>query len=201
LSNPPSTLLICCGAIAREVVSIVRDHGWDNIRVQCLPPILHNDPPRILEGVREKIRENRDRFDRLLVLYGDCGTGGGMRALLEEEGIEGMEGAHCYQAFAGDAYAKLVEEEPGIFFVTDFLARNFQRLVFQGLGLDRFPKLRDAYFGRYRKMVYLAQTKDPALEAMARAAADSIGLDLEIRYTALGGYVTFLRERQVQIKT
>jgi hypothetical protein len=200
LSDQPSTLLICCGAIARGVVSIVRDHGWDNIRVQCLPPVLHNDPPRILEGVREKIRENRDRFDRLLVLYGDCGTGGRMQTLLEEEGVEGIGGAHCYEAFAGDAYARLVAQEPGTFFLTDFLARHFERLVFKGLGLDRFPKLRKAYFGRYRKMVYLAQTRDPALEERARAAANSIGLELEIRYTALGGYVNFLRERQLRSK-
>jgi len=178
-------------------VSIVRDNGWENIRVQCLPPILHNDPPKILEGVRKKIRENRNLFDRLLVLYGDCGTGGGMQALLEEEDVEGIGGAHCYEAFAGDMYTKLMTEEPGTFFLTDFLARHFERLVFKGLGLDRFPKLRNVYFGRYRKMVYLAQTKNPALEELAQAAADSIGLELEIRYTALGGYVTFLTERQV----
>lgn len=196
MSTKPSTLLICCGAIAHEVVAIVRDHGWENIRVQCLPPILHNDPPKIVARVREKIRENRESFDRLLVLYGDCGTGGGMQALLEEEGVEGIGGAHCYEAFAGDTYAELIASEPGTFFLTDFLARNFRRLVFQGLGLDRFPKLRKVYFGRYRKVVYLAQRKDPALEEMARAAADSIGLEFEIRPTGLGGYERFLRAHQ-----
>jgi hypothetical protein len=196
VSDPPSKLLICCGAIAREVMCIVRDHGWDNIRVQCLAPILHNDPPKILEGVREKIRDNRDRFDRLLVLYGDCGTGGRMQALLDAEGVEGIGGAHCYEAFAGEAYSQLMAQEPGTFFLTDFLARHFERLVFTGLGLDRFPKLRDAYFGRYKKMVYLAQTKDPALEERARAAADSIGLELEIRHTGLGNYERFLQTRQ-----
>jgi len=197
VSDRPSTLLICCGAIAREIVSIVRDHGWDNIRVQCLPPILHNDPPKILEGVRRKIHENRNRFDRVLVMYGDCGTGGGLQAMLEQEGIESIGGPHCYQAFAGDAYTRLMAEEPGTFFLTDYLAKNFERLVFKGLALDRFPKLRNTYFGRYRKMVYLAQTKDPALEEMAREAADSIGLELEVRFTALGRYVPFLENRQV----
>ena len=196
MSEQPSTLLICCGAIAREIVSIVRDHGWDNIRVQCLPPILHNDPPKILEGVRRKIRENRGRFDRLLVLYGDCGTGGGLQAMLEEEGVESIGGPHCYQAFAGDAYSQLTADEPGTFFLTDYLARNFERLVFKGLALDRFPRLRNTYFGRYRKVVYLAQSKDPLLEDLARKAADSIGLELEIRFTALGHYVPFLESRQ-----
>jgi len=196
VSEQPSTLLICCGAIAREIVSIVRDHGWDNIRVQCLPPILHNDPPKILEGVRRKIRENRGRFDRLLVLYGDCGTGGGLQAMLEEEGVESIGGPHCYQAFAGDAYSQLTADEPGTFFLTDYLARNFERLVFKGLALDRFPRLRNTYFGRYRKVVYLAQSKDPLLEDLARKAADSIGLELEIRFTALGHYVPFLESRQ-----
>lgn len=198
MANRPSTLIICCGAIAREVVSIVREHGWENIRVQCLPPILHNDPPKILEGVRKKIRDNRDDFDRLLVLYSDCGTGGGMQALLDEEGVEGIGGAHCYEVFAGDSYTKLVAEEPGMFFLTDFLARNFERLVFRGLGLDRFPKLRKTYFGRYKKMVYLAQSENADLEAMARAAARSVGLELEVRYTARGRYETFLRSRQAE---
>lgn len=173
----------------------MRENGWNTMRVQCLPAALHNDPARIVEEVRLQIRDNRERFDRLLVLYSDCGTGGGLQRMLEEEGVEGIGGAHCYEVFAGSSFAQMIEEEPGRFFVTDFLARNFDRLVFRGLGLDRFPKLRDTYFGNYTKLVYLAQTRDPDLQAKAEAAAESIGLDFELRYTAHGGYESFLRAR------
>lgn len=174
----------------------MRENGWDNIRVQCLPAALHNDPARIVDAVRATIRNERERFDRLLVLYSDCGTGGGLQRMLDEEGVEGIGGAHCYEVFAGGSFARMVEEEPGCFFVTDFLARNFDRLVFRGLGLDRFPSLRETYFGRYKKLVYLAQTRDPELLVRAEAAARSIGLDFEVRHTRHGGYEGFLRARQ-----
>lgn len=196
MTQRPSTLVICCGAVAREVVAIVRHNGWDHIRIQCLAPDLHNDPERLLEGVRATIHDNRDRYDQLMVLYSDCGTGGGMQRLLDEEGIEGIGGAHCYEVFAGSSFSRIIAEEPGCFFVTDFLARNFDRLVYKGLGLDRYPKLRDVYFGRYKKLVYLAQSRDPDLRAKAKAAAESIGLDFEFRYTGFGRYEAFLQTRQ-----
>ncbi len=182
--------------MAREVAAIVRRNGWHHIRIQCLAPELHNDPQRLLDGVRARIRDNREHFDQMMVLYSDCGTGGGMQKLLDEEGVEGIGGAHCYEVFAGPSFSSIIEEEPGCFFVTDFLARNFERLVFRGLGLDRYPKLRDVYFGRYAKLVYLAQSRDPELEAKAQAAAQSIGLEFEFRYTGLGGYESFLQARQ-----
>ncbi len=196
MSQPPSTLVICCGAVAREVTAIVRRNGWEHIRIQCLAPELHNDPQRLLDGVRAKIRDNRERFDRMMVLYSDCGTGGGMQKMLDQEGVEGIGGAHCYEVFAGPSFSSIIEEEPGCFFVTDFLARNFERLVFRGLGLDRYPKLRDVYFGRYRKVVYLAQSRDPELRAKAEAAAESIGLEFEFRYTGFGDYEPFLQTQQ-----
>lgn len=196
MSQPPSTLVICCGAVAREITAIVRRNNWEHIRVQCLAPELHNDPQRLLDGVRAKIRDNRERFDRMMVLYSDCGTGGGMQKMLDEEGVEGIGGAHCYEVFAGPSFSSIIEEEPGCFFVTDFLARNFERLVFRGLGLDRYPKLRDVYFGRYRKLVYLAQSRDPETRAKAEAAAESIGLEFEFRYTGFGDYEPFLQTQQ-----
>jgi hypothetical protein len=196
VSQPPSTLVICCGAVAREITAIVRRNNWEHIRVQCLAPELHNDPQRLLDGVRAKIRDNRERFDRMMVLYSDCGTGGGMQKMLDEEGVEGIGGAHCYEVFAGPSFSSIIEEEPGCFFVTDFLARNFERLVFRGLGLDRYPKLRDVYFGRYRKLVYLAQSRDPETRAKAEAAAESIGLEFEFRYTGFGDYEPFLQTQQ-----
>lgn len=196
MSQPPSILVICCGAVAREVTAIVRRNGWEHIRVQCLAPELHNDPQRLLDGVRAGIRDNRERFDQMMVLYSDCGTGGGMQRMLDEEGVEGIGRAHCYEVFAGASFSSIIEEEPGCFFVTDFLARNFERLVFRGLGLDRYPKLRDVYFGRYRKVVYLAQSRDPELRAKAEAAAESIGLEFEFRYTGFGDYESFLQTQQ-----
>ena len=195
-ANKPSTLVICCGAIANEIVTIVRENGWDHMKIECLPAKLHNDPGGLPEGVRAKIYAGRARGDEVMVLYSDCGTGGGMAKMLEEEGVENIGGAHCYEVFTGsEQFEQLMADEPGSFFVTDFLARHFEKLVFNGLGLDRFPKLRDVYFGKYRKMVYLVQRENPDTLARAEAAAASIGLDLEIRQTGYGGFQKFLEPR------
>ncbi|MBT6428128.1 MAG: DUF1638 domain-containing protein, partial [Rhodospirillaceae bacterium] len=154
---------------------------------------LHNTPQFIPERVREKIRANRDQFERILVLYSDCGTGGRLQAVLDEEGVEGLGGAHCYEMYAGAAaFASITDEEIGCFFLTDYLTRHFERLVIQGLGLDRHPELRDSYFGNYKKILYLAQRDDPDLRARAEAAAAQLGLELEIRRTGLGDYRDFL---------
>ncbi|MDX1655441.1 MAG: DUF1638 domain-containing protein, partial [Candidatus Competibacteraceae bacterium] len=133
------------------------------------------------------IHAGRGRFSRIFVAYGDCGTGGELDRMLAEEGVERLPGAHCYQFFAGErAFEELSEEEPGTFYLTDFLARHFQRLVIQGLGLDRHPQLAPLYFGHYRRLVYLAQRRDPDLEARAREAARELGLDYQYRYTGYG---------------
>lgn len=195
-ARPPSTLVICCGAIAKEIVTIIRENGWDHMKVQCLPAKLHNEPSALPEGVRAKIRAGHARGDEVVVLYSDCGTGGGMAKVLEEEGLENIGGAHCYEVFAGsERFKQLMKDEPGSFFVTDFLARHFEKLVFKGLGLDRFPKLLDVYFGKYRKMVYLVQRENPDTLARAEAAAASIGLELEVRHTGYGGFQHFLEIR------
>jgi len=191
-----STLVICCGAIANEIVTIVRENGWNHMKIECLPAELHNMPDALPEGVRAKIREGRARGDDVLVLYSDCGTGGAMAKVLEEEGVENIGGAHCYEVFTGsEQFKQLMADEPGSFFVTDFLARHFEKLVFNGLGLDRFPKLRDTYFGHYRKMVYLVQRENPEILVRAEAAAASIGLKLEVRHTGFGGFQQFLETR------
>ncbi len=193
----PTTLVICCGAVAREIVGVVRDNGWDHMKVECLPAKLHNEPEGLPEGVRAKITAGRDKFDHIIVLYSDCGTGGRMESMLTEEGIDGIGGAHCYEVFAGrEGFRDIIAEEPGCFFVTDFLARHFEKLVFQGLGLDRFPKLRDTYFAHYKKLVYLAQSEDEDLLARAERAAASVELDFEVRYTGVDGFASFLSERQ-----
>jgi hypothetical protein len=182
-------LLIACGALAREALALKLEH----IDVACLPAQLHNHPRRIPEAVRAKIRAGRAAYDEILCLYGDCGTGGELDRVLKEEGVSRIEGAHCYAFYAGEeAFSRLAEEEPGTFFLTDFLARHFDALVIRGLGLDRFPELRDDYFGNYRRLVHLAQFEDPGLEAKARAAAERLGLAYERRFTGLGGIRAFV---------
>jgi len=189
----PSTLLIACGALAREILALISLNRWDHMAVTCLPAIWHNTPDKIPEGVRAKIRENRGRYDRIVVVYGDCGSGGMLDAVLAEEGVERIPGPHCYEFFATPArFNELVEEELGSFYLTDYLARHFERLIIQGFGLDKHPELRDMMFGNYRRLVYLAQTDDPDLRAKAEAAAKRLGLAYEYRLTGYGDLATFL---------
>ena len=188
-------LVIACGALAREILSL-RDGPLGAFDVTCLPALLHNRPARIPEAVRAKIRRHRADYDEILCLYGDCGTGGELDRVLAEEGVARIDGPHCYSFFAGAAaYDAMVEDELGTFFLTDFLARHFETLVFKGLGLDRHPELRDSYFRHYRKLVYLAQTDDPQADAKAQVAAARLGLAYERRFTGLGGLENFLSER------
>ena len=186
------TLIIACGALAREIVHLQRG-PLAHLDVTCLPANLHNRPERIPAEMRRKIRESRTHYDDILCLYADCGTGGELDRVLREEGVTRIEGAHCYEFFIGaDNFAAMMEEEPGTFFLTDFLVRHFDRLVIAGLGLDRFPQLRDDYFRHYRRLVYLAQFDDNELTLKAEAAAARLGLAFERRLTGLGGLGTFL---------
>ena len=194
MDKAPTTLIIACGALAREILAVIEQAGWTNLSITCLPAIWHNYPDRIPEGVRQKIRENRDRYDRLLVLYGDCGSGGELDRVLEEEGgIERIAGPHCYDFYAGPAnFAAMHEAELGTFYLTDYLVRQFDKLIIEGLGIDRHPELRDAYFGNYKKLIYLAQIDDSALDAKAEKAATRLGLAYERRFTGYGDLKTFL---------
>ncbi len=182
-------LVIACGALAREVLALRLDH----IDVVCLPAQLHNHPKRIPDAMRDKIRASRESYDEILCLYGDCGTGGELDRVLAEERVRRIEGAHCYAFYAGeDDFSRLTEEEPGTFYLTDFLVRHFDALVIRGLGLDRHPELRDDYFRNYRRVVHLAQFDEPDLETKARAAAERLGLAYERRFTGLAGIRAFL---------
>jgi hypothetical protein len=193
VSGPPRTLVVACGALAREFLLVKRLNGWDHLTITCLPASLHNRPQLIPEAVRAKIRAERDGYDRVLCLYGDCGTGGLLDDVLKDEGVERIEGAHCYAFFMGlDEFDALAEEEPATFFLTDYLARHFDTLVIKGLGIDRFPELLETYFGNYRKVVYLAQVPDEALTRKAERAAARLGLPLTIRHTGLSGLEGFL---------
>ena len=180
-------VVIACGALARELTMLIRRNGWDHMQVQCLPPELHNRPERIPDAVRGKIRAAKEQFAAVFVAYGDCGTGGFLDDVLTEEGVDRIPGAHCYEFFAGpEAFSALADEEPGSFYLTDFLARHFDRLIWKGLGLDRYPDLMAQYFGNYRRLVYLSQFEDADLTARARQAADRLGLEFEHRVTGFG---------------
>jgi len=177
-----SVLVIACGAIARELVRIRKLNGWDHVEFQCLPAHLHNTPEKIPQAVLEKIEAERDNFDQLFVGYADCGTGGMLDKALEGSGVERIPGAHCYEFYAGsEVFHGLADEEPGSFYLTDFLVRHFDRLVVRGLGLDRQPALMPIYFGNYRRVVYLAQTDSKKLQEMARKQAEFLGLEYHYR--------------------
>jgi hypothetical protein len=186
-------LLVACGALAREIRALKVAHGWTHLDVSCLPAILHNRPDRIVDAVLARVRAGQRTHDEVLVLYGDCGTGGLLGARLAELGVEQIGGPHCYAFFAGaDDFAAMMEEEPGSFFLTDYLARHFDRLVWRGLGLDRHPQLLKEYFGHYRRVVHLVQQPDPVVAARAEAAAAALRLPLETRATGLTGLAGFL---------
>jgi hypothetical protein len=185
---PPRVVIIGCGALARELLALTRD--VPGVKVLAIDAQLHMQPSRIAAAVEGRIREARTRWGddiRLFVAYADCGTAGSLDAVLEREGVARIEGAHCYEFYAGAAaFAQLQEEELGTFYLTDFLARQFDSIVWAGLGLDVHPELEPMYFGAYRRLVYLAQTDDPALTDRARAAADRLGLAFERRATGFG---------------
>jgi len=189
------SLVIACGALAWEIMALIHANGWDAIEVQCLPADWHNRPQLIPEGVREKIRAAREEFDHIYVAYGDCGTGGLLDAVLEEEGVERIRGPHCYQFYAGDEeFTALHEAELGTFYLTDYLAKHFETLILKGMGVDRHPEIESMLFGNYKKLVYLAQTHNADVEAKARAAAERLNLDFEMIFTGYGGLQPLLAE-------
>jgi hypothetical protein len=184
---PGRVLLLACGALAREVLAVVRLNGWKHVDVHCLPAQLHLRPERIAGAVDAALSDARGRYAHVFVGYADCGTAGALDDVLERHGAERLPGLHCYAFFAGaDAWEAMQDEEPGTFYLTDFLARHFDALVLRALGLDRHPELRQDVFGNYRRLVYLAQTDDPALTERARAAAETLGLAFERRFTGYG---------------
>ena len=196
-------LLLACGALGREIVDLIETNRWTDFDVECLPAIWHNTPDKIPGGLREKIRAAKGKYQRILVLYGDCGTGGGIDKVLAEEGgaipIERIEGPHCYAFFSGNARfaAASQEEDMTVFYLTDYLARHFDKLVWSGLlGLDRHPELLKDYFQHYTKVVYLAQTEDAALDAKAEAAAKRLELAYERRQVGYGEMEGFMRRGQ-----
>jgi hypothetical protein len=187
------TALVPCGALAREVLALKERHNWQ-VDLLGVPSLLHNEPGKIPAAVRERIRQARQEYERVIVVYGDCGTGGMLDRMLEQEGVQRVAGPHCYEMYADGTFEQLMAEAPGTFFLTDYLLKSFDHLVLEGLGLDKYPELRQEYFKNYTRVVYLAQREDPALAERAKWAAGSLGLPLEIRQTGYGKLESRLKE-------
>ena len=186
--------VVACGAIARELNQLKRLNGWTNMTLHCLPAELHNRPERIPPAVAAKLAAIKGRHDQVFVAYADCGTGGRLDAELAKTGTPRLPGAHCYEFFAGtEAFAALADEEPGTFYLTDFLVRHFDRLIRKGLGLDRHPQLRDEYFRNYRRLLHLSQSGDDELRRQAANHAASLRLRFLYRHTGLSPFAGTLQ--------
>ena len=180
-------LLIACGALAREILDLKAANGWTHLDLTCLPANLHLYPEKITDAVRAAVAKHRDQYDDIFVVYADCGTGGLLQAACDEMGVQMVAGPHCYSFYEGNArFAETAETEITTFYLTDFLVRQFDAFIIKPMGLDRHPELRDMYFGNYEKLVYQAQTDDPALTEKAKTCAATLGLTFERRFTGYG---------------
>ena len=185
-------LLIACGALAREILALIKANGWSHMTLTCLPAKYHLYPDKITEAVRDAVEQHRDGYDKIFIVYADCGTGGLLQAECDRLGVEMIAGPHCYSFFEGNDTFAQHEDEITAFYLTDFLVKQFDAFVWKPMGLDRHPELRDMLFGNYTKLVYQAQTRDPALEAKAQDCADRLGLTYEYRFTGYGDLETAL---------
>jgi hypothetical protein len=176
---------VLCGALAREVIAITRRHGWD-VALFGVAAGDHMQPVRIAPDVERRLRELIPRFERIVVLYGDCGTSGRLDEVLARYNVPRIAGPHCYEMYGGAAFDAQMASDPGAFFLTDFLVRGFEGTIAKGLGLDRFPELRDLYFANYNRLIYMVQQEDAALIAKAHLIAARLGLPLELQRTGYG---------------
>ncbi len=188
------TLIIACGALAREVLALIRLNDWQHMDLQCLPAELHLRPEKIPDAVEAAVGAARGKYADIFVAYADCGTGGLLAARCEKLGVEMISGPHCYSFFEGNA-AFAARGEVTSFYLTDFLARQFEAFVWKPMGLDKHPELLEMYFGNYEKLVYLAQTEDADLTQAAMQAAQRLGLAFERRFTGYGGLSKALTSR------
>ena len=187
MKNTEEILIIGCGAIAHEINEIIKLNNWENVQLQCLNAELHNRPEKLPKKIKFVIDSNSDKYSKIFLAYADCGTGGLIDSMLKDYKIERLKGAHCYEFFAGnDLFSKLSEEEPGTFYLTDFLTKNFERLVVRGLKLDQHPELIESFFGNYKRVIYLVQSSNSELTELAMGIADYLGLEFEERLTGFG---------------
>ena len=189
-------LVIACGALAHEIVWLQRLNNWNQIELQCLDAELHNRPKLIPQKLRDKIQENLGQYQSIFVAYADCGTGGEIDRVLEEENIERLPGAHCYSFYATEErFSELAEQELGTFYLTDFLVEHFDRIMIKGLKLDRHPELRDQYFAHYTRVIYLSQRQDAELVNKAKVAAEFLGLGFRHLHTGYGDLDSSLQQQ------
>ena len=187
MSTCNKTLIIACGALARELSEVVSINNLKHIEVECLPASYHNSPDKIPAALEERILKHSADYEQIFVGYADCGTGGKVDKVCEKFGLKRLSGSHCYEFFAGrENFANIQENNIGSFYLTDFLVRHFERLVIKALWIDTHPELLNEYFGNYTQVVYLAQTDDPKLEELACEAAKKLGLELVIKKTGYG---------------
>lgn len=190
-----TTGLITCGALAREVRLLIEKHGWD-AEIIGVPAVDHVFPERIAPHVEERIQERGDQYQRLIVVYGDCGSKGALDDTLDRyPKIERLAGPHCYDFYGGETFQEIMDQEPGTYFLTDFMVRTFEGLIKKSMGLDRYPDLKEDYFRNYHQVVYFAQTDSPPLQDKAAEIAAYLGLPLRIHYTGLGGLEERLARR------
>lgn len=194
-------LVIACGAIAQELIEVLGASSLERaVDVRCLPAEWHNTPERITPAVEELLLAASESGRRCFVAYGDCGTGGQLDAVLARYGAERLPGPHCYSFFAGDQrFNALADAEPGTLWLTDYLARNFERLIMQGMGIRRHPELRDMYFAHYTRVVWLVQQPDPETEQLAHEAASAIDLPLLIETDCMQPFMNTLAHALVPL--
>jgi Protein of unknown function (DUF1638). len=170
--------VIACGAVAQDTAALIARHGWQ-ADVHGISSDLHMTPLDIAPAVEAKIQQLLPRYERIVVVYGDCGTGGRLDKVLAKYPAVRPAGVHCFQWYAGDLYERF-HETTGIYFLTDWLVTNWDRAVINGLGLDRFPWLRETYFGNLTRVVFVRQHPDAEREEKARQIAAFIDKPLEI---------------------
>ena len=186
MKHKKDILIIGCGALAHEVREIIKLNDWDNVRLQCLNADLHNTPKILPKKIKEAIDTNLNDYSKIFLAYADCGTGGLIDLILKDYDIERLDGAHCYEFYSGSSvFEELSEKEIGTFYLTDFLVKNFDRLVVDGLGIQKYPALKEEYFKNYKNVVYLAQKQDNVLESKARECADYLNLEFSALFTGL----------------
>ncbi|MEI5678174.1 DUF1638 domain-containing protein [Mesorhizobium sp. CGMCC 1.15528] len=181
-------LVIGCGMLAREILAVKEQLGLDHLDLTCLPAEFHYYPDRIAPALDKAIvKAKADGYGQIFVGYADCGSGGMVDRICEKHGVERMDGPHCFAFYQGmEAFRAIEDGDMMSFYMTDFLCRQFDAFFIKPLGLDRHPELIADYFGNYEKVVYLAQTNDPALDKVAEDAAKLLGLAYERRFTGYG---------------
>ena len=180
-------MILACGALSKEISTLIRINNWSHLEIKYLPAILHNSPEKITAELRNILLNSQANFSKIFIGFADCGTGGKIDSLIEEFGLKRLPGAHCYEFYSGSKlFEKIMEDEPGTFFLTDFLVRTFEKLVWQGLMIDKKPELLNIFFKNYKKVMYLAQTDNINLQRKAKNISELLKLEYEYRLVGYG---------------